>query len=342
MSKKSAWWQIPFLLALVAGTIYVIREANNSPYQRHEGHIFGTTYHITYQSRDNLQAGIIDALQEVDASLSMFNDTSLIARINRGEQPDVAGTMFEEVVSLALDISKETGGAFDITVAPLVNAWGFGFQKQDSVTPAMIHQLLTTVGYRKVSLSPSGDVVKQNPHTQLDCSGIAKGYGCDQVAALFDSLGIKNYLIEIGGEIVARGKNKKNEDWTIGVNTPREDSVQVDNEIAAVLRLTDCGMATSGNYRRFYYKNGRRFAHTIDPRTGYPVQHSLLSSTVIARNCATADAYATAFMVLGVDSARTVLARHPELEVYFIYATPDGRYATWMSPALRRRVVTQK
>lgn len=330
-----------FLAFLIVASMLIITRHSENRYIENQGNVFGTNYHITYSYTRDLQQAIDQRLGEVDASLSAFNKRSTISAINSGRSLRT-DSMFRSVFRLAETVSANTYGAFDITVAPLVNAWGFGFQKHDSVTPAMIHQLLTTVGYRKVSLSPSGDVVKQNPHTQLDCSGIAKGYGCDQVAALFDSLGIKNYLIEIGGEIVARGKNKKNEDWTIGVNTPREDSVQVDNEIAAVLRLTDCGMATSGNYRRFYYKNGRRFAHTIDPRTGYPVQHSLLSSTVIARNCATADAYATAFMVLGVDSARTVLARHPELEVYFIYATPDGRYATWMSPALRRRVVTQK
>ena len=250
--------------------------------------------------------------------------------------------MFRYVFNLAHEVSGNTNGAFDITVAPLVNAWGFGFEKKDSVNSDQIRSLLQSVGYRKVSLSQSGRVMKQNPDTKLDCSAIAKGYGCDVVAGLFDELGIKNYLIEIGGEIVAKGENAKQQKWSIGINRPVDDSLMVNNKVAAVLELTDCGLATSGNYRRFYYKNGKRYAHTIDPRTGYPVQHTLLSSTVIAKNCATADAYATAFMVLGIDSAKIVLANHPELEAYFIYSDSKGGYGVWMSQKLSEQMAHPK
>lgn len=329
-----------FLLLLIIGSVVIIVRHNSYKYIENEGTVFGTYYHITYSYSRDLQKEIEQRLNEVDYSLSPYNKRSIITAINENRSMKT-DSMFRTVFRLAEEVSASTSGAFDITVAPLVNAWGFGFQKKDSVTPEMIRSMLSTVGYRKVSLSANGEVVKQNPAVQLDCSGIAKGYGCDEVAALFDSLGIKNYLIEIGGEIVARGKNKEKKDWTIGVNTPKEDSTQLCEQVAAVLSLTDCGMATSGNYRRFYYRNGRRYAHTIDPRTGYPVQHSLLSSTVIANTCARADAYATAFMVLGVDSAKAVLSRHPELEVYFIYTDSKGKYATWMSPALKRRIVSQ-
>lgn len=343
MSKKSAWWQIPFLLALIAGTVYVIREANNSPYQRHEGHIFGTTYHITYQSRDNLQAGIIDALQEVDACLSMFNDTSLIARINRGEQPDVAGTMFEEVVSLALDISKETGGAFDITVAPLVNAWGFGFKSGNMPSKEQVDSLMQLVGYQKISLQrssrPSGRTAtvlhKQDPRTMLDCSAIAKGYGCDVVARYLKRHDVNNFMVEIGGEVVAYGVNPDKQPWNIGIQKPVEETPgkpSGQGGIQEIISLSGKALATSGNYRRFYYKDGKKYAHTIDPATGYPVEHSLLSATVVATDCATADAYATALMVMGLERAKAFLERHRQLSAWLIYADADGNYKTLSFP----------
>lgn len=154
----------------------------------------------------------------------------------------------------------------------------------------------------------------------LDCSAIAKGYGSDVVARYLRSKGITNFMIEIGGEIVTSGKSEKRLPWKIGVTKPTDDSLNTNQELETVLNVTDKAMATSGNYRNFYYKGGKKYAHTIDPKTGYPVQHSLLSSTVLASNCATADAYATAFMVLGIDKAKVVLQKHPELMAYFIYA----------------------
>lgn len=336
-SKRIGKGKMAFLAFLVIAGIAIIANHKNTRYITDEGNVFGTYYHITYSYHRSLQTEIDRRLAMVDASLSPFNKRSIITAVNENRDVRV-DTMFRHVFGIAQSVSEATNGAFDITVAPLVNAWGFGFAKKDSVTPAKIHKLLKTVGYRKVSLSEGGRVIKQNPATKLDCSAIAKGYGCDAVAALFNELGITDYLIEIGGEIVAKGKNAKNSLWSIGINRPVDDSTQVSNQIEAIVELTDCGMATSGNYRRFYYKNGKRYAHTIDPRTGFPVQHTLLSSTVIAGNCATADAYATAFMVLGVDSAKKVLEKHPELEAYLIYSDAKGGNGVWMSPALARRV----
>jgi thiamine biosynthesis lipoprotein len=165
----------------------------------------------------------------------------------------------------------------------------------------------------------------------LDFSAIAKGYGSDCVARVFDRCGVKNYMVEIGGEVVIKGHNKKGNPWGIGINKPIEDSLSMNQELQTVLRLTDCAIATSGNYRNFYYKDGVKYAHTIDPRTGYPVQHSLLSATVIADNCMRADALATAFMVLGVDSAMAYCERHPEIKGYFIVAADSGRYEVQQS-----------
>ena len=330
-----------FLVALIIGSVVIVSRHSNMKYVTDEGKVFGTYYHITYSYSHSIQQEIDKRLAMVDASLSPFNKRSIITAVNQNRDVRV-DSMFRYVFNLAHEVSGNTNGAFDITVAPLVNAWGFGFEKKDSVNSDQIRSLLQSVGYRKVSLSQSGRVMKQNPDTKLDCSAIAKGYGCDVVAGLFDELGIKNYLIEIGGEIVAKGENVKQQKWSIGINRPVDDSLMVDNKVAAVLELTDCGLATSGNYRRFYYKNGKRYAHTIDPRTGYPVQHTLLSSTVIAKNCATADAYATAFMVLGIDSAKIVLANHPELEAYFIFSDSKGGYGVWMSQKLSEQMAHPK
>jgi thiamine biosynthesis lipoprotein len=234
-----------------------------------------------------------------------------------------------------MQISEDTNGAFDITVAPIVNAWGFGFKSGSSPTSQYIDSLKQFIGYKKVRIDKDKHVVKQDERIMLDCSAIAKGYGSDVVARLFNAKGIKNYMIEIGGEIVASGLSDKRLPWKIGITKPSEDSLGTSNELQTILNITDCAMATSGNYRNFYYKNGKRYAHTIDPRTGYPIQHNILSATVIAKSCAQADAYATSFMVLGLDEAKKILERHPQLLAYLIYTNKDNEYEVWHSPALK-------
>ena len=173
----------------------------------------------------------------------------------------------------------------------------------------------------------------------LDCSSIAKGYGCDVVAKFLEHKGIENYMVEIGGEIVTKGINSKRLPWRIGVTKPTDDSLNVSNEYQTVLNVTNKAMATSGNYRNFYYKDGKKYAHTIDPHTGYPVQHNILSATVLANDCATADAYATAFMVMGLDKATKLLEKHPELMAYFIYSDHKGNNKEWFSPTLKEKIV---
>ena len=200
-----------------------------------------------------------------------------------------------------------------------------------------VDSLKALVGYHKVSLT-NGRVSKTDPRIMLDCSSIAKGYGCDVVAKFLSAKGIDNYMVEIGGEIVTRGISEKRLPWKIGVTKPTDDSLNVNQEIQTIINVTDKAMATSGNYRNFYYKNGRKYAHTIDPSTGYPVQHNILSSTVIADDCATADAYATAFMVMGLDKAKTILSRHPELMAYFILASDDGTNKVWFSPSMKDKI----
>lgn len=335
--NRRLMWQIPFLLFLVVGTVLIIMGQRQMPYQHSRGFVFGTTYSITYQCDSDLTYSIEAELKKVDSSLSPFNPQSVISAVNRNEPVTVDG-MFAEVFNMAEKISADTDGAFDITVAPLVNEWGFGFKKGVEPTREVIDSLRSIIGYQKVSLTADKHIRKADPRIMLDCSAIAKGYGCDVVARLMRHLGVANFMIEIGGEIVTSGVNEKRLPWKIGVTKPTDDSLSVNQEIQTVLNVTDKAMATSGNYRNFYYKGGKKYAHTIDPKTGYPVQHNILSSTVLASNCATADAYATSFMVMGLDKAKDVLKRHPELMAYFIYSDEKGNNAVWFSPSLEKKI----
>ena len=300
------------------------------PYQHNQGFIFGTVYNITYQHSGNLEKEVLKVLNEVDSSLSMFNKESVISKVNRNEDVSL-NEMFIEVFDKAQHVSADTDGAFDITVAPLVNHWGFGTTntKQPTTnTPqaSSLDSLRQLVGYDKVKLSGKY-IVKSDPRMMLDCSAIAKGFGSDKVAQLLSDKGITNFMVEIGGEIVAKGKNEHGDAWHIGVAKPN-DNPDGDSELQTVLTLSDIAMATSGNYRNFYYQGNKKYAHTIDPRSGQPVQHTLLSATVMAPTCAMADAYATAFMVMGLDKATALLKRHPEMKAYFIYSGGAGEYLT--------------
>ncbi|MDE6633996.1 MAG: FAD:protein FMN transferase, partial [Bacteroidaceae bacterium] len=236
------------------------------------------------------------------------------------------------------EISKATDGSFDVTVAPLVNAWGFGFKNGTLPDSAQVDSILQFVGWQKVCLE-ANLLKKADSRMVLDFSAIAKGFGVDQVANLFRRKGIENFMIEIGGEVVVHGTNPKGTAWNIGVNKPVEDSTSTNKEIQAVLSLQDGAMATSGNYRNYYIdKEGRKVAHTINPHSGYPVQHSILSSTVFAPTCSMADAFATSFMVMGLERAKKVLKTHPELQAYFIYADEQNKLQTWYSDELKEKL----
>ena len=334
--KKRLLWQVPFLTLLIIGTVLIIRQQHNMPYQRYSDFVFGTTFTVTYQCDSDMSQSIKAELMKVDYSLSPFNKESVITAINNNEdvKPD---KMFMEVFQLAMDVSRETDGAFDITVAPLVNAWGFGFKSGEKPTARQVDSLRHIIGYQKISVD-NGKIRKQDPRMMLDCSAIAKGYGTDVVANFLRSRGVKNFMVEIGGEVVTCGVNPERLPWKVGVIKPEDDSLSVSHELQTILNVTDIAMATSGNYRNFYYQGGRKYAHTIDPKTGYPVQHNILSATVLAKTCAQADAYATSFMVMGLDKAQKVLERHPEMMVYFIYDDGQGKNAVWFSPSLKNKI----
>ncbi len=336
-NRKKLLWQLPFLVFLLVGTIIIIHQQQSTPYQHDEGEVFGTFYHITYQSDSSLHSSIQAELKKVDDALSMFNAGSVISKINRNESLQT-NEMFDEVFLLAQKVAADTDGAFDITVAPLVNAWGFGFKSGSQPNAHEVDSLLRLVDYRNVSLT-KGRVTKKLPGIMLDCSAIAKGYGCDVVARLLERRGIENYMVEIGGEVVAHGISEKRVPWKIGVTKPTDDTLNVEKELQTVLNVKNMAMATSGNYRNFYYSGGRKYAHTIDPHTGYPVQHSLLSATVLAKTCAEADAYATSFMVMGMEKAKALLERHSELMAYLIYVDAKGELQVWLSPTLKDKIV---
>ena len=321
-----------FLVALIVGTVFIL---SGSKYYTNEGQIFGTTYHITYAGTNDLDKEIRAELQRVDDALSMFNKQSVLSKFNRNEKYDVSNARFNDVVRLSLQLSRETDGAFDITVAPLVNEWGFGFKHRERINASKIDSLRAFVGYDK--LFYEGDRLnKRDSRVTIDCGAVAKGYGVDCVARLLSSKGCTNYMVEIGGEVVVKGKNAKGKKWAIGINKPVDDSTKTVSEVQTILHVSDCGIATSGNYRNFYYVDGRKVSHTIDPKTGQPVQHSLLSATVLTPSCAKSDALATSFMVMGLDRAKAFLAKHKDVQAYFIFADGQGKYNVWMTEGMQK------
>lgn len=338
-NKNNIKKHLPFLIILILGTLYAINRRQSSPeFQQESGSIFGTVYHVTYQCDSSLKAEIEQEMKKVDFSLSPFNKSSIITQINNNEEV-IPDSLFIHVFNLSKQVSEQTKGAFDITVAPLVNAWGFGFKNAENITPALIDSLRSFVGFDMVELSQDHQIVKQDPRITLDCSAIAKGYGSDVVANFFNTKGINNYMIEIGGEIVVKGHNPKERKWRVGINKPIDDSLSTRNEIQTILEITDCAMATSGNYRNFYFKDGKKYAHTINPHTGYPVQHSILSATVIAPDCAIADAYATSFMVMGLDGTKEILKQRPELQAYIIYSDEKGENEIYMTEGIKDFII---
>jgi len=291
-----------------------------------EGYVYGTIYHLTYESPEgkDWHNEIKDEFKRLDHSFSTFNKESVISKINRNESAQT-DTLFNNVFNRSVEIWQSSGGAFDPTVAPLVNAWGFGFKNAENISNKLIDSLLTFVGMNKVRLS-NDQIEKSDDRVMLDFSAIAKGYTVDIIAEWLIHKGCKNVMVEIGGEVRASGVNPKGNVWRIGINEPNENEPITPNDFQAIILLPEKSVATSGNYRNFYEKDGKKYAHTINPSTGYPVEHNLLSVTVVADDCMTADGWATAFMVLGLDQAYTLANSLKGIEAFFIYNDENGMH----------------
>ncbi len=310
-----------------------------SKYIYNEGFIYGTLYHIVYESPEgkDLQEDIKEKFNEYTLIFSTYEENSEISKVNRNIDVKLSPE-FITCFNRAEEISKITDGAFDITCGPLVNAWGFGPEEREKMTKEKVDSLLQFTGYQKIKLE-SRKVVKDDPNMKLDMSAISKGYTCDLIGEFLAKKGCQNYMVEIGGEVVAKGKNEKGNIWTIGISKPDENAFFAANDYQAKIHLPDKALATSGNYRNFYVEDGKKYAHTIDPKTGYPVQHSILSSTVFTDNCMTADAFATAFMVLGLEKGIEIAKQVPGIEVYFIYADENGNNQVYMSESFENHLV---
>ena len=304
------------------------------------GEAQGSYYHIKYMSNDGEDYSFqIDSIfKEVDSSLSVYKDYSLISKLNRGEELKI-DTLFNAVFLAAQQVFFESEGSFDCSIFPLVDTWGFykhnlgDSLKIDSVR---VRRILDDVGFQKVHLI--GDSLVMPKNMCLDFNSIGQGFTVDLIGLYLEKKNISNYLIEVGGEILAKGKNDKGNIWRIGIDKPMEN-IDLNDRFQFILDLENKALATSGNYRKFYKKNGVKYSHTINPFTGFPVQNRILSATVIHDECMLADAYATAFMVMGLQQTKQFVEQYSDVEIYLVYTDRNGAWKTYLSPKMLDRVV---
>ncbi|MBR5100076.1 MAG: FAD:protein FMN transferase [Bacteroidales bacterium] len=329
------------LLLLTSSLLFFCSCGRDEPYVRIEGFAQGGTYHVICRpvqgiGEPALRAAIDSRLLAIDGSLSGYNKGSLLSRLNAGEDLPL-DPLFLACFTRSKEIWTETEGAFDPSAAPLFDLWGFGFSNKGNVTQEAIDSIRAFVGMDRLTLEERADgthLMKADPRMKLNFNAIAQGYSCDVVARYLDSLGCENYLVDIGREIICKGVNASGNLWRIGLDRPEDGNYEEGRNLQAILEVTDCGIVTSGNYRKFYVEDGQKYAHTIDPLTGRPVSHNLLSATVVANDAATADAYATWLMVVGLDRARKILAARPDLEALLVY-DQDGQMKTFQTDKIK-------
>ncbi|MCF8362108.1 MAG: FAD:protein FMN transferase [Prolixibacteraceae bacterium] len=330
-----------YLSFLIIIVLFQSCDIQQAQYIKNSGLIFGTYYQLTYESPngEDLHAEVKDLLNQLDNSFSTYNPNSTVSKVNQNipVQPD---TLFFNVFNKAQEISSLTNGAFDATVAPMVNAWGFGFKKKENITQQRIDSIKAFTGYSKVHLE-NGKIIKEDPRLMLDFSAIAKGYSVDIVADFLRKKGCSNCLVDIGGEVAAFGQNPSGATWRVGINEPNDNEPVNARELQAITSLKNKAMATSGNYRNFYIENGEKFAHTINPKTGYPVNHNLLSATIVTDDCMTADALATACMVIGTDSAQKLISELDNVETFLIYANKTGTNQVFMTDGFQDLIINE-
>ena len=317
------------LFLVLTGLLFSCNNQEKMQKVKFSGEAQGTYYIVTYFDSENrnFQPQIDSLLDAFDNSVSIWMPNSIISLINKNDSEVEVDDWFRGNFMLSKDVFEKTGGTFDPTVGPLVNAWGFGFTDRLKVDSALVDSLLPLVGFDKVKIV-NNRVVKDDDRIQFDFNAVAQGYSVDLVGDLLESKGIDNYLIDIGGEVLGRGTKPDGSVWKVGIEKPK-DNASYGEGLKAVVGLKDKALATSGSYRKFYEENGIRYSHTIDPKTGFPVRHSLLSVSVLADDCGTADAYATAFMVMGADEAEKFLEKNSFLEAYLIYSDKNGNLKTW-------------
>ena len=328
-------------LLLIASLLLLCSCEKSGRYVRIEGFAQGGTYHVICSpvrgvGQQALRAAIDSRLQAIDFSLSGYNKGSLLSRLNAGEDLPL-DSLFIECFTISKAVWAETDGAFDPSAAPLFDLWGFGFTNKEQVTDRAVDSVRAFVGMDRLRLEMREDgthLVREDPRMKLNFNAVAQGYSCDVVARYLDSLGCRAYLVDIGREIICKGLNESGTAWRIGLDKPTDGNMEEGRDLQAILEVSDCGIVTSGNYRKFYIENGQKYAHTIDPKTGRPVSHNLLSATVGAKDAATADAYATWLMVVGVDKARAILAGRPDLEALLVYEE-DGQMCTFQTDKIK-------
>ncbi len=303
-----------------------------------DGTALGTTYSLVYFANEELdyQNQIDSVFTVINQSMSTYIPTSDISKINKGDSSIVVDKMFQDVFKLSKRINKATDGYFDPTVGVLVNAWGFGPEKQIALDSTKVDSLLNYVGFEKVKLTTDNRIVKTNSSIRFDFNAIAKGYAIDRLAAFFDSKNIQNYLLEVGGELVAKGMNvQKNKNWVVGIDDPQ---AMEERKLKLLINLKNKALASSGNYRKYRVnaETGEKFVHTVDPKTGFTKNSYTLGVTILAKNCATADAYATAFMAMDLDKTFELLSEQKELDAYIVYLNEEGNVQEFMTDGLRK------
>lgn len=332
------------ILMLTTSLLLLCGCSRTQPYVRIEGFAQGGTYHVICSpvrglGEQALRSEIDSRLLAIDFSLSGYNKGSLLSRLNAGEDLPLDSLLIG-CFTRSQEIWAETEGAFDPSAAPLFDLWGFGFSNKGKVTDEAVDSVRTLIGMDRFRLETREDgtthLVREDPRMKLNFNAIAQGYSCDVVARFLDSVGCRNYLVDIGREIVCKGMNASGSAWRIGLDKPTDGNMEEGKDLQAVIEVTDCGIVTSGNYRKFYVEDGQKYAHTIDPATGRPVSHNLLSATVVAQDAATADAYATWLMVVGTDKARAILAGRPDMEALLVYEQ-DGQMRSFQTDKIKTR-----
>lgn len=328
-------------------------EAPKGELMKITGKAQGTTYLISYYSEDkiNYQKEFDSLLLDIDNALSTWNQSSLLTELNNSDSNELKfddyNNHFTNNFKLSRKVWKETEGAFDPSLFPLISAWGFGFKNKENVTPEMIDSLQQFIGFsfKNVRLSKTDDRLndlfgrvfyKKDSRTQLEFNAIAQGYSVDVIADYLNRMNIPSFMIELGGEVITKGIKADGKPWRVGIDKPMAPGTG--RELQTIVHMVNKAIATSGSYRKFYEKDGVKYSHTIDPKTGYPVNHNLLSVTVLYDNCGLADAYATAFLVMGLEKTKAFLNTHKDMgmEVYLIYSGKDGEFETYVTPGFEK------